>query len=232
MPKDAKGRDGNPALPLQFFGSAQAAALEALGHNKKPAVAIRLWERAVKELVDLGILKLVERAIPNKRNALHEIDLERLEMVTRAVDKLATVPEVGEQEVREPSEQEVREPSTASEQGVRQIPEVGEQKVHAYLQGSTTQVEFSNQKSRLTTRSRRAVSSPQAREPKLLANNHDDSSAYDKARQHLLDLSPERHEHVMQQAREALGADAPVQVRVIHAAQLAGHVTEQEREAS
>ncbi len=229
IPKGAKDRDGNPAKPFQFFGNAQASALEALGRDKKPAVAVRLWERAVKELADLGILKVVERAIPNKRTALHEIDVERLEMVAQLVDKSAVVPKVSEQKVREPSEQKVREPLTEREQKVRQPPEVSEQKVPAYLQALTKQDEFSNQKGQLATRSRRAVSSPRAREPKLLANNHADLSAYEKARDYLAQLGPDGTDRVMEQARTALGANAPVTARVIHAAQLAGHTSDQER---
>ncbi|NVM97677.1 hypothetical protein [Arthrobacter sp. SDTb3-6] len=221
IPKGGKDRDGNTAKPLQFFGNAQASALEALGRDKKPAVALRLWERAVKELTDLGIIKVVERAIPNKRTARYELDLGCLETGREAVDNFVEAPEVSEQKVREPSEQKVREPVEDHEQKVRQTPEVSEQKVRAYLQGSTNQVEASNQKDQLTSRSRRAVSSPRARGTLLLAQD-DDSTIYDNARQHLGNLGPDRSDHYMDKARQDLGTDAPLRERVIHAAALAG----------
>lgn len=69
------------------------------------------------------------------------------------------------------------------------------------------------------------------RKVRLLAQD-DDSSSYDKARQHLGNLGPDRSEHYMDQARQTLGTDAPLRDRIIHAAQLAGHQTIQEREAS
>jgi hypothetical protein len=66
----------------------------------------------------------------------------------------------------------------------------------------------------------------------LLAQDDGSSSAFDKARHHLGNLGPEKSERFMDQARAALGADAPLLDRVIHAAQLAGLVNAQEREAS
>ncbi|WP_129545496.1 hypothetical protein [Arthrobacter dokdonensis] len=231
VPKAAKDRDGGPAKPLRFFGNAQAAALEALGQDKTPAVALRLWNRAVKELIDLGILRVVERAIPSKRNAQHEIDMERLQAVTQPVDKSCNGPEVLEQKVPDGLEQKVPELLSGEEQKVPETPQVLEQKVPPYLQALNSQVEASNQPSQLTSRSRRAVSSPTAHEPSLLAQD-DDSSSYDKARQYLGNLGPDRSEHYMDKARQTLGTNAPLRDRIIHAAQLAGHHTTQERAAS
>lgn len=219
IPKDGKDRDGNPAQALRFFGNAQAAALEALGRDKKPAVALRLWERAVKELVEMGILKVIQRAIPNKQTALHEISVERLELLSKSVDNPEGTPEASEQKVRQVDVQKVRQPSKPDVRKVRQTPEASEQKVHAYLQASTFK-KNSSSNNPLTSVPALTVVSPTHTAP---PDADEESSIYDQARHYLGNLGPDRWERYMEEARQTLGPDAPLRDRVIHAANQAGH---------
>lgn len=217
VPKAAKDRDGNPAKPLRFFGNAQAAALEALGDDKDPYVALKAWETAVRELLKRGLLRRVQRAIPHKQTAVYELNLEALETGRK------TLPETGRKTLPVSTE--------TSREILPEMPETGRENLRHTYKLLNSQDEASNQQTPLTSRSRRAVSSPPTREPSLLAQD-DDSSTYDKARLYLGNLGPDRSEHFMEQARAALGAGAPLKDRIIHAAQLAGLPDVQEREAS